>query len=251
MAEGEALHPTIAALKSTLKPGLGWHERLAPAFAAPAMQSLGAFLGQLESQGTTVYPKTEHCFSALNATAFESVSVVILGQDPYHGPGQAHGLSFSVPHGVPPPPSLKNIIKELQSDLGLAPPDHGCLQPWAEQGVLLLNSVLTVTAGEAASHRNKGWEPFTDSIVQLLNDQREGLVFVLWGSYAQKKGAVINRQRHLVIEGPHPSPLSAHRGFFGGRYFSRSNTWLKQHNRPPIQWALPSRDGLLARYRQR
>lgn len=250
MASGSPRHPTIAALENTLKQGLGWQERLAPAFEAPSMQSLGAFLADTESRGTVVYPKAAHCFNALNATAFDAVSVVILGQDPYHGPGQAHGLCFSVRPGVDQPPSLKNMIKELGSDLGLAPPDHGCLQPWAEQGVLLLNSVLTVNAGEAGSHRNQGWEPFTDAIVQLLNDQREGLVFLLWGSYAQKKGAVIDRERHLVIEAPHPSPLSAHRGFFGGRYFSRTNDWLRQHNRPAIDWALPAREALLARYRK-
>lgn len=242
------MHPATAALKETLKPELGWKHRLEPAFATETMQSLGAFLAEHERQGSVIYPEARHCFNALNSTSFENVRVVILGQDPYHGPQQAHGLCFSVRPGVAVPPSLRNIFQERHSDLGLAPPDHGCLQPWAEQGVLLLNSVLTVTAGEAGSHRNRGWEPFTDEIVRLLNDQREGLVFLLWGSYAQKKGAVIDRQRHQIIEGPHPSPLSAHRGFFGGRYFSRANEWLASRGRPTIDWALPSQSGLLARY---
>lgn len=166
--------------------------------------------------------------------------VVILGQDPYHGPGQAHGLSFSVRPGVRVPPSLQNIFQELHSDLGIAVPNHGCLTHWAEQGVLLLNAALTVEQGRAGSHQGKGWERFTDRVIDCLNRERDGLVFLLWGSYAQKKGALIDTRRHLVLKAPHPSPLSAHRGFLGCRHFSRANAWLAEHGEQPIDWSLPS-----------
>jgi uracil-DNA glycosylase len=178
-------------------------------------------------------------FAALNATPFEQTRVVILGQDPYHGQGQAHGLSFSVLPQVPLPPSLRNIFKELATDLGVHNGEHGCLTAWAQQGVLLLNSVLSVVQGQAAAHQGKGWEIFTDAIIEKLNHGREGVVFILWGSYAQKKGRVIDQQRHLVLKSPHPSPLSAHRGFFGCRHFSQANAYLASRGDQPINWQLP------------
>ena len=245
------MHPATGALLGHLKPGNGWRERLEPEFAQPYMESLGEFLAAEEQAGKVIFPKAAHCFNALNTTGFEDVSVVILGQDPYHGPGQAHGLCFSVRPGVDVPPSLVNIFKELNQDLGTPIPDHGCLQPWAEQGVLLLNSVLTVSQGNAGSHRGQGWETFTDRVIRYLNDERDAVVFLLWGSYAQKKGSFIDRNRHLVLEGPHPSPLSAHRGFFGGRYFSHTNDWLSQKGLKPVEWALPDQKTLVERYRRR
>lgn len=187
----------------------------------------------------TVFPPKELLFSALKLTAYENTRVVILGQDPYHGPGQAHGLSFSVKPGVRIPPSLQNIYKELEQDLGLQPPNHGYLLPWAEQGVLLLNAVLTVRQGQPNSHKGLGWEQFTDAVMMKLNERETPLVFILWGSYAQQKGAFIDRNRHMVIQSPHPSPFSAHRGFLGSRPFSRTNAFLEQHNLPKIDWALP------------
>lgn len=216
-----------------------WKALLAPEFEQDYMEKLRAFLLQQKQQGRVIYPPGAQIFNALDQTPFENVKVVILGQDPYHGPGQAHGLCFSVSPGVPKPPSLQNIFKEIAQDLGIAPANHGCLLPWAEQGVLLLNAVLTVEHALAGSHQGKGWEIFTDRIVSLLNEQREHLVFMLWGSYAQKKGAIINRQRHLVLESPHPSPLSAHRGFFGNKHFSKTNTYLIEHGVDPINWQLP------------
>ena len=245
------MHPATEALLGQLRPGNGWRERLEGEFSQPYMESLGQFLAAEEQAGKTIYPKASRCFNALNTTGFDEVRVVILGQDPYHGPGQAHGLCFSVRPGVEVPPSLVNIFKELNQDVDVPIPDHGCLQPWAEQGVLLLNSVLTVTQGNAGSHRGQGWETFTDRVIRYLNDERESLVFLLWGSYAQKKGSFIDRNRHLVLDGPHPSPLSAHRGFFGGRYFSRTNEWLVDKKLPPVDWALPERERLIARYRRR
>ena len=170
---------------------------------------------------------------------FDRVSVVILGQDPYHNPGQAHGLCFSVQPGVEPPPSLLNIYKELLRDTGFTPPPHGCLEHWAQQGVLLLNAVLTVERSKPASHQGRGWERFTDRVVAQLNEERTALVFLLWGSHAQKKGQHIDRKRHLVLESPHPSPLSAHRGFLGNGHFSAANAWLETHGKPPIDWQLP------------
>jgi len=240
----------VQALASQLRPDRGWSEHLTGEFEQPYMQALADFLAAEEAAGKVLYPASQHCFNALNSTALDQVSVVILGQDPYHGPGQAHGLCFSVRPDVPPPPSLVNIFKEQQADIGITVPDHGCLQPWAEQGVLLLNSVLTVVQGQAGAHQGQGWETFTDRVIDVINRQREGVVFLLWGSYARKKGRMIDRQRHLVLEGPHPSPLSAYRGFFGCRHFSQANDWLQQQGRRPIDWQLPSQEALLARYRK-
>lgn len=202
------------------------------------MAALGSFLREQKAQGKTIFPAGSEIFSALNVTTFERVKVVILGQDPYHGPDQAHGLCFSVRRGVRIPPSLRNIYKELAADVGFKAPLHGCLNEWAEQGVLLLNSVLTVEASLAGSHQGKGWEQFTDSIVKLLNENTQGIVFILWGSYAQKKGAMIDRKKHLVLQSPHPSPLSASRGFFGNHHFSRSNEYLQAQNKTAIDWQL-------------
>lgn len=202
------------------------------------MINLREFLVTRKQHRAIIYPPGAQIFNALNATAFENVRVVILGQDPYHGPGQAHGLCFSVLPGVKIPPSLANIYREIESDLGIPPASHGYLQSWAEQGVLLLNAVLTVERGQAGSHQGKGWELFTDNIVQLLNDKRDNLVFMLWGSYAMKKGAVINRRKHLVLKAPHPSPLSAHRGFLGCKHFSSANAYLVEHGLDPIDWSV-------------
>ena len=218
-----------------------WKARVGDYLQRDDMRELAAFLRQRRAAGARIYPPGPRIFGALDATAFEQVKVVVLGQDPYHGQGQAHGLCFSVQPGVPVPPSLDNIFKELQADLGIAPPDHGCLLPWARQGVLLLNAVLTVEDGRAGAHAGKGWEGFTDHVVQTLAQEREGLVFLLWGSYAQKKGAMIDPRRHRVLKAPHPSPLSAHRGFFGCRHFSATNEYLARHGQVPIDWALPPR----------
>lgn len=215
-----------------------WLERLAGEFEQPYMQQLRGFLRQQKDQGKVIYPKGNEMFAAFDHTPLDKVKVVILGQDPYHGPGQAHGLCFSVRPGVPAPPSLVNIYKELSSDIGFKIPSHGYLTHWADQGVLLLNSVLSVERGQAASHQGKGWETFTDRVIHLLNDEREGLVFMLWGSYAQKKGAFIDDKRHLVLKAPHPSPLSAHRGFFGCRHFSQANAYLEKQGTQSIDWAL-------------
>ena len=203
------------------------------------MQELRSYLQTRKEHQAIIYPPGAQIFNALNSTPFDQVRVVILGQDPYHGPGQAHGLCFSVQPGVRVPPSLANIYREIEADLGIPIPGHGCLQSWASQGVLLLNSVLTVERGQAASHQGKGWETFTDSVVQLLSDKRQGLVFMLWGSYAMKKGEVIDRRKHLVLKAPHPSPLSAHRGFLGCRHFSAANEYLQQNQQLPIDWSVP------------
>ena len=208
-------------------------------FEQAYMQQLQDFLQQREAIGKVIYPPHQQVFNALNSTDFEQVKVVVLGQDPYHGPNQAHGLAFSVPTGVKVPPSLLNIYKELQRDLDLPMPSHGCLQTWAEQGVLLLNATLTVEQADAGAHQKQGWETFTDKIVQQLNEQREGLVFLLWGSYAHKKGQMINRHKHLVLESVHPSPLSAHRGFIGNGHFSQANAYLQQQGKMPIDWSVP------------
>ncbi len=215
-----------------------WLQELRSEFAQPYMQSLRTFLAGEKAKGKVVYPKGAEYFAALNSTPLDEVKVVILGQDPYHGPGQAHGLCFSVARTVPPPPSLVNIFKEISDDLGI-PNEfaHGCLTGWAAQGVLLLNSVLTVESRRAASHQGKGWEVFTDRIVEVLSRQPEPIVFLLWGSYAQKKGGVIDTSRHLVLKSPHPSPLSAHRGFFGCKHFSKCNEFLQAHGRGAIDWA--------------
>lgn len=216
-----------------------WRERLAPEFHEPYMVQLREFLLMRKHAGVKIFPPGRQIFNALNSTPFERVKVVILGQDPYHGAGQAHGLCFSVRLGVPTPPSLINIYKEIEADLGIPIPDHGNLQAWADQGVLLLNAVLTVERGQAGAHQGKGWEQFTDQVVRLLNAERDGIVFLLWGSYALKKGAVIDRKRHLVMAAPHPSPLSAHRGFFGSRHFSAANAYLESRGIEPVNWALP------------
>ena len=216
-----------------------WKARVGDWFARDDMRALSAFLRQRKAAGATVFPPGGEIFAAFDATPFDAVKVVILGQDPYHGPGQAHGLCFSVLPGVEVPPSLHNIYKELASDAGFVRPDHGCLLPWARQGVLLLNSVLTVEAGQAGSHQGKGWEGFTDHVVDVLNRERENLVFLLWGSYAQAKGKVIDPRRHRVLKAPHPSPLSAHRGFLGCRHFSAANQFLVRTGQAPVDWNLP------------
>ena len=213
-----------------------WLAHLEAEFQMPYMRDLKSFLSEERKQGHTVFPKAGQIFNALNLTPLESVKVVVLGQDPYHGAGQAHGLSFSVPGGVPFPPSLQNIFKELRADLNVAPPKSGDLTPWAEAGVLLLNATLTVREGNAGSHQNRGWEAFTDKVIRVLNNSRSNLVFILWGTYAQKKGAFIDRARHLVLEAPHPSPLSAHRGFFGSKPFSKTNAYLLRKGLEPIPW---------------
>ena len=217
----------------------GWRERLRGEFEQPYMSELKRFLLAERERGRRIFPKGSEWFRALALTPLEQVRVVILGQDPYHGEGQAHGLCFSVQPGVPPPPSLVNIFKELESDLGIRPARHGLLDHWARQGVLLLNSVLTVEMGRAASHRDRGWERFTDAIVAAVNAKPEPVVFLLWGSYAQKKAAFVDQSRHLVLKAPHPSPLSAHSGFFGCRHFSRANAFLESRGLAPIDWALP------------
>lgn len=213
-----------------------WLQRLHGEFESQRMKDLKQFLLHEKQAGKNIFPRGEQIFSALNQTPFDRVRVVILGQDPYHGAGQAHGLCFSVPVGVKPPPSLENIFKELVSDVGGLKPSHGCLESWAAQGVLLLNSVLTVEESKAASHQGKGWEQFTDSIIRRLNDEREHLVFILWGAYAQKKAAFVDRKKHLVLECVHPSPLSSHRGFFGSRPFSKTNAYLQANGLEPIRW---------------
>jgi uracil-DNA glycosylase len=216
-----------------------WKARVGPVFEQPQMVALADFLRAEKRAGKVIYPPGPQIFAALDSTPFDAVKVVILGQDPYHGPGQAHGLCFSVRPGVPTPPSLDNIFKEIQRDLGIVRPDHGCLLPWAQRGVLLLNAVLTVERGLAGSHAGKGWEGFTDACIDALNRERENLVFLLWGSYAQAKGKLIDRQRHLVLKAPHPSPLSAHRGFIGCGHFSRANDYLRDRGQGPIDWRLP------------
>ncbi|MBF9015520.1 MULTISPECIES: uracil-DNA glycosylase [unclassified Oceanispirochaeta] len=213
-------------------------------FDQPYMDELRQFLVDERQKGKTLFPPESQVFYALDRTPFDKVKVVILGQDPYHGPGQAHGLCFSVQPGVAPPPSLVNIYKEMGTDLGLTAPNHGCLSSWADQGVLLLNSVLTVEAHQAGSHQGRGWEKFTDRVIRELESRRENLVFILWGGYARKKGSFINRDRHLVIESPHPSPLSSYRGFFGSKPFSRSNEYLQQTGQTEIEWKLPM-EGML------
>ena len=224
----------------------GWKARVGDWFAREDMRALAAFLRQRKAAGASIYPAGRDIFAAFDATPFDAVKVVILGQDPYHGPGQAHGLCFSVQPGVAVPPSLVNIYKELETDIGFRRPEHGCLLPWARQGVLLLNSVLTVEDGRPGSHQGRGWEGFTDHVVETLTRGREGLVFLLWGSYAQKKGAVIDPRRHRVLKAPHPSPLSAHRGFLGCGHFSAANQSLARGGQTPIDWSLPPLSALPA-----
>ena len=213
----------------------GWKQALAPEFEKPYFKELTDFVRQ-EYHTTTVYPPGKLIFNAFDLCPFDKVKVVIIGQDPYHGPGQAHGLCFSVNDGVPFPPSLQNIFKEIHDDLGAPVPASGNLTRWAQQGVLLLNATLTVRAHQAGSHQGKGWETFTDAASRVLADSREHLVFIVWGSYAQKKGAFIDRQKHLVLTSVHPSPLSAYHGFFGNKHFSRANAYLVEHGEAPIQW---------------
>ena len=213
--------------------GNSWDSLLADQFTSPYYLELREFLKQ-EYRTQTVYPPMGEIFNALRATPYEKVKVVLLGQDPYHGPDQAHGMCFSVRKGVPLPPSLKNIYKELEQELGIAPPDHGCLEKWAQEGVLLLNTALTVRAGAPASHRGRGWERLTDRIIELLDCRPEPLVFLLWGSHARAKKDLIRSGRHLILESAHPSPLSAHSGFFGCGHFKAANEFLKQ----PIDWKI-------------
>jgi len=217
-----------------------WKARIGSWLLRPEMRELSAFLRQRKAVAQ-VYPPGPQIFAAFDATPFDQVKVVILGQDPYHGPGQAHGLCFSVLPGVPVPPSLDNIFKEIGAELGLPRPEHGCLLPWARRGVLLLNAVLTVEQGRAGAHQGKGWEEFTDHAVQTLANEREGLVFMLWGSYAQAKGKVIDPRRHRVLKAPHPSPLSAYRGFMGCGHFAAANEYLVRRGQTPIDWSLPAR----------
>ena len=215
-----------------------WQDYLQPEFDSPYMWQLSSFLRDQEEKNKTIHPAKSDIFASLNAVKFNDVNVVILGQDPYHGPGQAHGLSFSVPRGVPIPPSLLNIYKELEDDLNCHRPTHGSLKSWAEQGVLLLNSVLTVENAKSGSHKNKGWEQFTDAIINILNRHSENTVFLLWGGYAQKKGCAIDKQRHFVLQAPHPSPLSAYRGFWGCKHFSQTNDYLMKYKKKAINWQI-------------
>ncbi|MCL6683408.1 uracil-DNA glycosylase [Sphingomonas alba] len=226
-------------MEGTIKLHPSWLEPLSGEFASSYMSDLKQFLLAERESGKRIFPKGSNWFRALDLTPLDEVRVVILGQDPYHGEGQAHGLCFSVPDGIRPPPSLVNIYKEMKTDLGITPPAHGLLEHWARQGVLLLNSVLTVQMGLAASHRDRGWERFTDAVVRLVNAKSDPVVFMLWGSYAQKKAAFVDTSRHLVLKAPHPSPLSAHSGFFGCKHFSKANAFLEAHGRRAIDWALP------------
>jgi uracil-DNA glycosylase len=226
-------------MHSDIKLHPSWREPLRDEFGEPYMSELRLFLVDERNRGKTIFPKPSEWFRALNLTPLDEVRVVILGQDPYHGQGQAHGLCFSVQPGVRPPPSLANIYKELETDLGIKPPRHGFLEHWAKQGVLLLNSVLTVEMGLAASHRQRGWERFTDRIIAELNGRSEPVVFLLWGRYAQQKASIVDETRHLLLRAAHPSPLSAHNGFFGCRHFSKCNAFLEAHGKAPIEWALP------------
>lgn len=220
----------------TLHPS--WLTYLASEFELPYMQQLEDFLVEQKQNGKVIFPPAELIFNALNATPLDQVKVVILGQDPYHGQGQAHGLCFSVPAGVRLPPSLKNIFKELQRDLALSIPTEGCLLRWAEQGVLLLNAILTVGQASAGSHQKHGWEQFTDRVIEHVSDQCDGVAFLLWGNYAQKKGQLVDSNKHLLLSSPHPSPLSAHRGFIGNGHFSAANDYLEKQGKTPIDWQL-------------
>lgn len=221
-----------------------WLSTIGDEFDKAYMQELRGFLRGQKQAGKVIYPPGSLIFNAFNHTHFDDVKVVILGQDPYHGSGQAHGLCFSVSPGVATPPSLINIFKEIHADLSLPIPSHGCLTSWSDQGVFLLNSVLTVEQASAGAHTGKGWEQFTDAAIAALSDGREGLVFLLWGSYAQKKGLLIDANKHLILKAPHPSPLSAHRGFLGSRHFSKTNDYLQSKGQAPIDWSLPPIENL-------
>ena len=220
-----------------------WKTRLLPEFQKNYMKDLKVFLQEELKQNKNIYPKGSEYFSALNLTPFEKVKVVILGQDPYHGPRQAHGLCFSVTRGIRIPPSLENIYKELNRDLNIPIASHGFLESWCHQGVLLLNNTLTVEAGKAGSHKDRGWEKFTDKIIQLLNEEKENLVFLLWGRFAGEKGAIVDSAKHCVLKAPHPSPFSADRGFFGCRHFSKTNEFLKSKGIDPVDWAIHLKTG--------
>jgi len=223
-----------------MAPRTDWNPILRAELSKPYWPQLQEFVA-VERAAHPVYPAPDEVFAALHLTPFEAVKVLILGQDPYHGPGQAHGLCFSVRPGVPAPPSLRNILTELHDDLGIDPPDHGCLDAWAAQGVLLLNATLTVRAREAASHQGKGWETFTDEVIRAVSAKEERVVFILWGGSARKKKVLVDTTRHVVIESAHPSPLSAHNGFFGSRPFSRANDALAAAGREPVDWHIPPR----------
>lgn len=216
-----------------------WNIKLKEEFKKSYMLNLKEFLKKEEKKGNVIYPTEKNIYSALNETSFENVKAVIIGQDPYHGPNQAHGMSFSVMPGVSPPPSLKNIYKELNEDIGFKIPKHGYLRNWAKQGVLLLNSVLTVEQSKAGSHRGKGWEEFTDRIIKILSTDKENLVFFLWGNPSQKKGVLIDQSKHLILNSSHPSPLSAYRGFLGCKHFSKANEYLSSRGLKQINWELP------------
>jgi len=217
-----------------------WKARIGDWLQRPEMRELSAFLRQRKAAGARIYPPGPQIFAAFDATPFDAVKVVILGQDPYHGPGQAHGLCFSVQPGVPTPPSLQNIYKELKRDLNIDIAAHGCLQSWADQGLLLLNTSLTVEQANAGSHAKAGWQHFTDRIIEVASERGEHLVFILWGAHAQTKEKLIDASKHLILKSVHPSPLSAHRGFIGNGHFSRANKFLLQHGQTPIDWRLPA-----------
>jgi uracil-DNA glycosylase len=223
----------------TIKLDPAWKSLLASEFAKPSMASLKSFLIEEKTRGKTIFPPLGSIFHAFDLTRPQEIKAVILGQDPYHGPGQAMGLSFSVPPGVPPPPSLQNIYKALALDLpSFVPPKHGCLDAWGKEGVFLLNTVLTVEAHKAASHQGRGWEPFTDGVISALSQNTRGIVFMLWGSHAQRKAPLIDASKHLILTSVHPSPLSAHRGFLTCGHFSKTNEYLKTQGKTPIQWNL-------------
>jgi uracil-DNA glycosylase len=213
-----------------------WKTALKAEFEKPYFAELKRFLQAEKAAGKTIYPPGSLIFNAFNSTPFDQVRIVILGQDPYHGPGQAHGLCFSVQHGVKPPPSLVNIYKELQSDVGITLPTHGCLQSWTTQGVFLLNAILTVEANKPASHQKRGWEEFTNAAIQQLSLQREGLIFMLWGNFAQQKAALIDERKHTILKAPHPSPFSAYTGFLGCGHFSKANAFLTARGEAPVNW---------------
>lgn len=229
----------MASSKKTIDLHPSWLAHLAPEFELPYMKHLKQFLVEQKQAGKIIYPESKNIFNAFNSTPLEQVKVVILGQDPYHGPHQAHGLCFSVQPGIPTPPSLQNMYKEIHRDLQLPIPKHGFLQSWANQGVFLLNATLTVEQARAGSHQGQGWEQFTDRAIQIVNQECEHVVFLLWGSYAQKKGQFIDGRKHLILRAPHPSPLSAHRGFLGCGHFSQANNYLLEQGQTPIDWRLP------------
>tara|TARA_Y100001970_G_scaffold253802_1_gene328878 strand:+ start:83 stop:772 length:690 start_codon:yes stop_codon:yes gene_type:complete len=229
----------MSKISSTKKPKIhpSWFKEIEDEFKKPYMASLRSFLIQEKSKGVKIYPPSDQTFAAINKTSLDSTKVVIVGQDPYHKVSQAHGLSFSVKPEVKIPPSLMNIFKELKDDLGCKTPNHGYLQSWADQGVLLLNSILSVEEGKPGSHANKGWETFTDKLIEVLNKQK-GLVFILWGNYASEKGKKVDGKRHLILRAAHPSPLSSHKGFFGCKHFSKTNNYLVKAGKSPIDWEI-------------